>query len=146
LLFEGQCSPHAFLINFKVGASHVFILLVPLRPQGEAAAPHRYDFRIGINGLGRRSNLSSFHSRSYHSPVGPAHVIYKATHRPTLVAMPEASQVSSRQKRQCPAERINLTGARTTNWGAFSRYPSARLAAIATDLLGNPHRLSSRSI
>jgi hypothetical protein len=36
-----------------------------------------------------------------------------------LVAMPEASQVSSRQQHQCPAERINLTGARTTNWGAF---------------------------
>src|SRR5260370_35426094 len=61
--------------------------------------------------------------------------------------MPEPSQVSSRKQRQCPAEsRINLTGARTTNWRAFSRYPSARLAAIATDLLGNPHRLSSRSI
>src|SRR6266478_5393773 len=118
LLFEGQCSPHAFLINFKVSACHVFILLVPLRPQAEAAPPHRYDFRIGINGLGRRSNLSSFHSRSYPSPVGPA-ASYNATHRPTLVAMPEASQVSSRQQRQCPAERINLTGARTTNWGAF---------------------------
>ncbi|MGA8492555.1 MAG: hypothetical protein WB711_19170 [Terriglobales bacterium] len=28
----------------------------PLRPQAKAAPPHRYYFRIGINGLCRRSN------------------------------------------------------------------------------------------
>jgi len=28
LLFEDQCSPHAFLIDFKVSACHVFALLV----------------------------------------------------------------------------------------------------------------------
>jgi hypothetical protein len=27
-LFEDQCSPHAFLIDFKVSACHLFILLV----------------------------------------------------------------------------------------------------------------------
>ena len=27
LLFDEQCSPHAFLINFEVCACHVFILL-----------------------------------------------------------------------------------------------------------------------
>src|SRR5580704_19409721 len=31
----------------------------PLRPQVKAAPPHRYDFRIGINGLCRRSNHPS---------------------------------------------------------------------------------------
>src|SRR5258705_13830538 len=28
LLLEDQCSPHAFLIDFKVSACHVFVLLV----------------------------------------------------------------------------------------------------------------------
>ena len=28
LLFEDQCSPHTFLIDFKVSACHVFVLLV----------------------------------------------------------------------------------------------------------------------
>ncbi|WP_157467635.1 hypothetical protein [Edaphobacter aggregans] len=28
LLFEDQCSPHGFLIDFKVSACHMFILLV----------------------------------------------------------------------------------------------------------------------
>jgi hypothetical protein len=64
-----------------------------------------------------------------------------------LVATRETSQVRSRQQRQYPAEsRINLTGARTTTWRAFSNIFSAPLAAFATDLLGNPHRLSSEPI
>src|SRR5260370_40421253 len=33
----------------------------PLRPQAKAAPPHRYDFRIGINGLCARSNHPSCH-------------------------------------------------------------------------------------
>jgi hypothetical protein len=28
LMFEGQCSPHTFLINFKVSACHMFVLRV----------------------------------------------------------------------------------------------------------------------
>ena len=53
LLFEDQCSPHTFLIDFKVSACHVFALLV----HGMAAIyagrrPMGYDFRIGVNGLG----------------------------------------------------------------------------------------------
>src|SRR6266403_5746112 len=118
LLFEGQCSPHAFLVNFKVSACHVFILLVPLRPQAEVRRPI-----ATISGSASTVSAAAvIFPASTHaadpSPLGPA-ASYNATHSPTLVAMPEASQVSSRQQRQCPAERINLTGARTTNWAPF---------------------------
>jgi hypothetical protein len=68
----------------------------------------------------RRSNHFSCRPRSEPSSAGPGASYSERIARP-LVATRETSQVRSRQQRQYPAEsRINLTGARTTNWRAFS--------------------------